>query len=98
MAQCRIPRDEAISILQELKSRGFIGGNAKDGYWLTPKETTDEEVVSYMEDIIDKTYSYLKVNKDTSLSNIARDLNLSKLTVKKVLGELEKRGKIKLHD
>ena len=33
MAFCGISREEAVKTLQDLKSMGYVGGNAKDGYW-----------------------------------------------------------------
>jgi predicted transcriptional regulator len=35
MRQCGLSRAEAIEILEELKSKGYIAGNAREGYWLT---------------------------------------------------------------
>jgi len=33
MAFCGISREEAVKTLQDLRSMGYVGGNAKDGYW-----------------------------------------------------------------
>jgi len=33
MAFCGVSREEATKILQDLRSKGYVGGNAKDGYW-----------------------------------------------------------------
>ena len=33
MAQCSLSKIDTIIILEELKSRGYIGGNARIGYW-----------------------------------------------------------------
>ncbi len=35
MAFCGISREEATKILQDLKSRGYVGGSARDGYWVS---------------------------------------------------------------
>ncbi|MCS7120045.1 MAG: hypothetical protein RMJ07_02870 [Nitrososphaerota archaeon] len=35
MLHCGLSRDETIMILEDLKAKGILAGNAKDGYWLT---------------------------------------------------------------
>lgn len=95
---CGIPREESVTILQKLKSMGYIAGNAKDGYWLTPKELSPSIEKAVQEVAIDKVFSYLEVHREISLSQIAEGLHLPTLKVKELLEELDRRGKIKLQD
>ena len=41
MAFCGLSREEATRMLQELKSKGYVGGNARDGYWYS-REALDK--------------------------------------------------------
>lgn len=95
MKSCQITREEAVLVLQKLKSKGYVGGNAKDGYWITSKEMPKTERI-IEEKTVDKVFSYLEDNRETKLSQIAKDLNLPVSTVKEILTKLETDGRIKL--
>jgi Mn-dependent DtxR family transcriptional regulator len=95
MKSCQIAREEAVLILQKLKSKGYVGGNAKDGYWITSKEMPKTERI-IEEKTVEKVFRYLEDNRETKLSQIAKDLKLSVSTVKEILSNLEIDGRIKL--
>ena len=94
MANCNMSREESVLRLQKLKSMGYIGGNAKDGYWLSSEMPAFKEIIP--EEIVEKVFSYLEEHREISLKNIGRDLNISIPMVKGILAKLEKSGKIKL--
>lgn len=94
-AYCNISREKAIYHLQKLKSYGYIGGTGRNGYWLTAR-TAPQRKIDQQEEETKKIFRYLEEHRDTSLSQIATDTQLSIQKVKKIISHLEKQGKIKL--